>query len=463
MKKLTHTLDEIQNVPDLSDQKSLIQALTRAVYHFFGGWKSLFKDVSDTRNPEKIRYPLEGLLTIGVLMYIFRLKARRQVTHLLRGNGPSEAKFSTWFGVENIPHGDTLNYAFKNLETEEVQEVICLMIEKLIRKKTLYPWRLFDIYYRISIDLTGLWKFSERHCEHCLTQELKNGETLYYHPVLEAKFVAPNGFALSVMSEFVENPSAEETIQDCELKAFYRLAERLKKRFPRLPICLLLDGLYANGPVMQICEDNNWRYIIVLRDKKLLNLHRSYQTVLPHVPENHKKLLLGQQQKISQDYRWALNIEYKDSEGRIHTPNVLECEECKPVKGERKTSKHMWITNFTITNQNVGVIANEGGRLRWKIENEGFNEQKNSGFALEHSYSEDEVAAKVFYYLLQIAYTIFQLLEKGSDFRKAFPNGVGSLKNIALKLLEAWRNLRLRTTDFCSLYKGKYQIRFDTS
>jgi hypothetical protein len=48
-------------------------------------------------------------------------------------------------------------------------------------------------------------------------------------------------------------------------------------------------------------------------------------------------------------------------------------------------------------------------------------------------------------------------------FCKAFPQGVGSLKNIAFRLLEAWRNLRLSPIDFCSLYNGRYQIRFDTS
>jgi hypothetical protein len=41
------------------------------------------------------------------------------------------------------------------------------------------------------------------------------------------------------MTEFMENPEETPTTQDCELKAGYRLAERLKQRFPRLPICLL--------------------------------------------------------------------------------------------------------------------------------------------------------------------------------------------------------------------------------
>jgi Co/Zn/Cd efflux system component len=55
------------------------------------------------------------------------------------------------------------------------------------------------------------------------------------------------------------------------------------------------------------------------------------------------------------------------------------------------------------------------------------------------------------------------VMEKGSLFRKAFPQGLGSLKNIAYRLLEAWRNVRLSPQAFYALYSGRYQIRFDTS
>src|SRR5260370_24563402 len=59
-------------------------------------------------------------------------------------------------------------------------------------------------------------------------------------------------------------------------------------------------------------------------------------------------------------------------------------------------------------------MARKGGRYRWKIENEGFNRQKNSGLNLEHVYSNDPEKWKAYYYLLQIAFVITQLLERGS-------------------------------------------------
>jgi len=73
------------------------------------------------------------------------------------------------------------------------------------------------------------------------------------------------------LREFLEyaKGDTEANKQDCELRAFARLSERIKALFPRLPILLLLDGLYANGPVMQRCRQYHWQFMIVLKDKDL--------------------------------------------------------------------------------------------------------------------------------------------------------------------------------------------------
>jgi len=201
--------------------------------------------------------------------------------------------------------------------------------------------------------------------------------------------------------------------------------------------------------------------LIVLKDKDLAQIHRSYDLVLSQTPENRKQICLDAQQEIVQEYHWATQIDYCDSQDRQHTLNLITCKQT--TVSTQKTTTFKWLTNFIPTPNNVDTLANQGGRLRWKIENEGFNSQKNGGFHLEHPYSQDENARKIFYFLLQIAHMLFQLIEKGSFFRKVFPKGVGSLKNIAFRLLEAWRNLRLTASMFSSLYQGRYQIRFDSS
>jgi len=445
---------------DEQEQLAIIKASLQTIQHYFGGVTKLFDSVDDPRVPYLITYPLEALTFAGVLMFLCRLGARRQIALMFRHNGASAAKFQALFDVETCPHGDTLDTAFSRVDPEQVQQVVTGMIRTLIRKKVLYRYRLLDWYYVIAIDGTGRLTFPERHCPHCLTST-HHGKTTYYHPVLEAKLVFSNGFAFSIMTEFVENPGEHPSKQDCELKAFYRLAKRLKQAFPRLPICLSLDGLFAGGPTMTICEQYNWKYMIVLQEDDLPSVNQEFKAVLPWAPENHLLFHTGPQNKIHQDYRWVNDISYKDSKHNEHTLAVLVCSENKPdLDGQLKSTRFKWITNFAVKTKQVVTLANQGGRIRWKIENEGFNVQKNRGFDLEHAYTRDHTASKVFYLLLQTAHLIAQLIEKGSLFRKAFPAGVGSAKNIAFRLLEAWRNLRLNADQTQSILDARLQIRF---
>lgn len=181
-------------------------------------------------------------------------------------------------------------------------------------------------------------------------------------------------------------------------------------------------------------------------------------------PENHLRFLPAHTPNAQQDLRWVNHIAYVDTERREHAVSVLECLETAPDEhGQPHTTRFKWITNFTVTAKHVTALANEGGRLRWKIENEGFNTQKNGGFELEHRYSHHPTASKIFYFLLQLAHDLLQLTEKGSLFWKTFPAGVGSSQNVAARLLEAWRNVRLSPAEWDRCLNARFQIRFDTS
>ena len=69
------------------------------------------------------------------------------------------------------------------------------------------------------------------------------------------------------------------------------------------------------------------------------------------------------------------------------------------------------MTNIAITKGNFQEIF-QAGRLRWKIENEGFNTQKNGGYAFHHKMNRTNINAIQKYYIcLQIAHLFSQLLE----------------------------------------------------
>jgi hypothetical protein len=451
-------IGEIQRSPtpferDDQEQRQVMASFFRTLQSHFGKWKDLFAGVKDPREAGKITYPLRVVLFTGVLLFICQLGSRRQIHHQLRGNGAVKQKYRALFGADEIPHGDTLNYAYQQVCVAEVQEVVCHLAEVLLGQSELADQRLFGLYHRVAIDGTGVLVFRERHCAYCLTRKLNNGLLQYYHPVLEAKLVTPNGYALSLMTEFIENTDPAASKQDCELKAFYRLAERLKKRFPHVPLCLLLDGLFAGGPTLAWCQKHDWKYLIGLTDTDLPSVNQEFEALLALPPQNQRDIRLDK--GLRQTYRWINGIDYTDSENRSHSLNVLECVETSLGKsGKPVATKFKWLTNFTLLSSNSPTIANRAGRVRWKIENEGFNMQKHGGFGLEHVYSQDENAGKVFYLLLQIAWILFQLMTRSPFFQQAFPKGVGSLKNIAYRFLEAWRTLRLGEEELTLLWTG---------
>lgn len=56
---------------------------------------------------------------------------------------------------------------------------------------------------------------------------------------------------------------------DCELNAFERLVERLKRHFPRLKIIVFMDALNATQGVMGILDKYRWEYTINFSKNKL--------------------------------------------------------------------------------------------------------------------------------------------------------------------------------------------------
>ena len=96
------------------------------------------------------------------------------------------------------------------------------------------------------------------------------------------------------------------------------------------------------------------------------------------------------------------------------------------------------------------------GRERWKIENKGFNEQKNHGYFIEHVFSENYKAMKNHYLLAQIAHMIRQLMEKGIEVYRKYKK---KLKNISAELFEIFRTRKLTKEEIKEATK-KCQIRF---
>ena len=112
----------------------------------------------------------------------------------------------------------------------------------------------------------------------------------------------------------------------------------------------------------------------------------------------------------------------------------------------------VFITSLKINESNYPEIV-KLGRSRWKIENEGFNVQKNRTFDIEHLYSKNTTAIKVHYLVIQIAHVIRQIVEKG----------LKAIKELNLKLKEISQKLKSTLiSTFINLKQlKKVQLRFE--
>lgn len=449
----------------------------KTVRHFWPEFSLWLGQLPDTRFQPMVIYDRKFLAWWGISLFALKLGSRRQLDFDLRDETTEvRGNINNLAGTnqETSPVHNTLEHFLGHVGWEAFAHLDVKMIRRLIRMRTLEKDRLESCYV-VAADGTGVLAFSRRHCHRCLTQ--KHGDrTYYFHPVLEAKLLTESGLALSIGSEFIENPEngqgAEEDYekikQDCELKAFDRLALQIRTNYPRMPILMTSDSLFGCGRAIQLCKDYGFSYIFTFKPGRTPAAWEEFLALAKASPENTLKKELPD--GTAQVYRWVNDFRYEDSEGRTHTFDAFMCEETSP---DGQTTTFAWMTNRRVTAKNVVRLSMKGGRARSKIKNQGFNVQKNSGLNLEHAYSFDPGNWKAFYFLLQIAHIILQLLEKGNLLKKTAEKLgketaialFGSLKNIARRLLECFRYFAISEEAFDpSLAKQiQIRIRFDST
>lgn len=396
-----------------------------------------FEQVRDPRHESYIGYSskimlgtvyYKGIAGISSMQGMTREFNDEKIVKNLYGFMGSGAK-------DYLPHGVTLNEFLERLEPGELEEIQSDIVYRMIRRKSFDDAKIQGKWLVLvdgcELD-EGYIQKNDNYLSRCYNRGTENEFTKYHRSVLEAKIYFGNGLVCSMATEFIENTgeyhekklSEEEAKQDCEQKAFVRLAEKIKKRFPRLSICIVADGLYVSEKVLQICGDNSWEYIIRYKEGCAPTIGEEYQSI----PEKNRE---GNAEYIN-------GVIFKDRE-----VNVLKYRERKVKKGEAATTEFAWITSIEIMKGNAEKLA-RAGRSRWKIENQGFNRQKRWQGDIEHACSFHERAQKNHYLLEQISDFMKQLYE----YYYLKKNGIKKTqKNISSELLRSFGQQKTETED----------------
>lgn len=285
---------------------------------------------------------------------------------------------------------NTVHHA-NRVMTSDVEKILLKMVRRLIDMRMLDAGRLFGSWWRIAMDGTLQ--------QHTGTKGQKRSRM-----VLEARLIGPCGVELPLMVEFLDVDDPVRDKRDCELKGFDRLTRRLHAEFPRLSICLLLDGLYAVEPVFDRCKEYGWKFITTMKEgRQPTAFDEAVQTMLMSPSHVWKGKHMGEDGMVEQTARWSEHVPVSG-----HPLNVIFLGQIAP----HAATLWAWVTNLTIDAERISPIVNQGGRARFRQE-ENFNVLKNNGYGLEHAFCTKQQASKNYHIMLLVADIIWQILADG--------------------------------------------------
>lgn len=398
-------IEEIPAIP------SSLKAVVRHCWPELNRW---LNSLPDPRFQPMCRYTGAHLWWEIILMFLSRGASRHafDVSRNL-GHMPEnvlELCDQDWdedlFGVQRtVTCSDNTVHHAKRVPVSAVAQIPLAMVKRLMNMRMLDAGRLFDTWWLIAIDGTVQQRAGKKGRKR-------------WRMALEARLIGPYGLELPLMVEFLDMRDPIRDKEDCELRGFHRLTRRMRREFPRLSICLLLDGLYAVKSVFDRCDQYDWKFIITLREGRQPNAwDEAVQTMLLSPARLWRGRRKGEYGWVEQTVRWTEQVPVQD-----HCLNVLFLGEIGP----QAATLWAWVTNLRMDVDRVPAIINNGGRARFRQE-ENFNVLKNNGYGLEHTFCAHPRASKNYHLMLLVADILWQILAEGV---------LNRLKHLARKLTE---------------------------
>ena len=320
-----------------------------------------------------------------------------------RTNERVQHNLKSLYQIERVPSDTYLRERLDPIAPYELQRGIDRIIAQLQRGKVLECYRYIDDSLLVAIDGTGCFSSHKIHCENCCVKHHRDGSQTYYHQMLAAVVVHPeHKTVFPLMLEPIHKQDGAKK-NDCEHTALKRLLENLRRAHPHLKLVVTLDGLYADGVILNLLKELDIRFIITAHEKDLKYLYEFYNATQKNtqtITQSHRTISLS----------FANGLPLNDTHHQRQV-NLLCAEETIVQKRKTKQQKFAWITDMLLSPSNVQTIM-KGGRSRWRIENETFNTLKNQGYQFEHNFGHGyENLNVVMAYLMFTAFLIDQVQE----------------------------------------------------
>jgi hypothetical protein len=249
--------------------------------------------------------------------------------------------------------------------------------------------------------------------QNCLTRQLANGRTLYYHSAITPVVVCPGRSEVIAFPPEDIMPQDGHAKQDCEQVAGKRWLQKHAEAIAPHHVTLLGDDLSSQQPVCPLALHQGFNFILVCKPDA--------------PPQFYERLALWQAHDgmaICERRSWKGHCTAVTRYRSIHDVlrhtgkqtvwvNGLEVTVISAKTGEQ-LYHNRFITNHRITPENIAAVA-QAGRGRWKIENENNHVLKTKGDHLEHNFGHGKQYLSALMLSLNLLALLFHTVLEWSD------------------------------------------------
>jgi len=352
-------------------------------------------------------------------------------------------QWQRWVGYpESISH-DTFGYASNRMHPERLQRAARFINRKLKRGKAFEASKEHGLLVA-SLDANEQFCSDHRCCKECLTREVvcKDAQgnevkkTQYYHKQVYAQLSGPR---LSVVLDVEPMCPGEE-----ECAAALRLLRRMRRTYgPRFFDLVVVDSWYTNGPFLKtVSQELGWPVVAVLKQERY-DIHQEALALSQGKPTQIVERGEGPHKRRVEIWdvpSLRFSNTYTDP---VRVVRVRESWTERTQRGKswvliEKEQNWIWVVAGDLDGYD-GAAIRDFGHLRWKIENNAFDELTQH-WHLTHVAHHQPVAVQALLWIKLIAFTLFHAfaIVHGKLFRLGKVTLQELRKRIYRSLLCAW-------------------------
>ena len=323
----------------------------------------------------------------------------------------------TLLGVEQMPCDNQVRTLLDPLAPRHLDAVFVEVFEGLEQHRMLAHFRVLGDQLLVALDGTNYFSSQAIHCPNCLTRQLTNGHTLYYHAAITPVIVCPGQSQVIALPPEYIMPQDGHAKQDCERAAGKRWLGAHAAQVAPHGVTFLGDDLYSNQPFCALVLQQRCNFIFTCKPDSHPKFYERVafwqaNDAMAARAEHHWN---GRFTEVTM-VRYLNNVLLRSGDEAMSV-NWFDLTVVNAATGEQ-LYYNSCITNHHLTTDNAVAVAH-AGRGRWKIENENNNVLKSKGYHLEHNFGHGKQYLAAFLLSLNLLAFLFHTVLEWSDARYA--------------------------------------------